>query len=274
MRDGVVVAAVEQERLNRIKHTNKSPTDAIRACLSLGGIAVRDLDAVAYYSTETFADRVLDKLHLRSLSARELLTGRSMVQRMVRDATGDEIHPSRVRFVSHHWAHGVSAFYQSGYSDALVLLDGQGEGVSGMIFTGRGGRLERGAVASPRQHSLGLLYREVIRFHGYDMFDEYKVMGMAPTASPGGPLSPPSRTACTSCCRTAHIGCSSIACRPVCLRHAAAEGRSIHAGAPRSGGVVAGGGRESSAVISCGTSRQSPGTGRCAWRAGSRTTVR
>lgn len=35
--DGELVAAVEQERLNRIKHTSKVPVAAIRACLDLAG---------------------------------------------------------------------------------------------------------------------------------------------------------------------------------------------------------------------------------------------
>jgi carbamoyltransferase len=184
VRDGNVIAGVEQERLNRIKHTNKAPGDAIRACLRIAGIAASDLDAVAYYATEPFCDRVLEQLHLRNLSAPELLTGRTMVQRIVRQATGYELDPSRVRFVGHHQAHAVSAFHQSGFHDALVVsLDGQGEGVSGMVFAGRGGRLDH-LRSIPEQDSLGYLYRDVIRFLGYEMFDEYKVMGMAPYGDP------------------------------------------------------------------------------------------
>jgi carbamoyltransferase len=184
VRDGVVLAGIEQERLNRIKHTNKAPGDAIRACLELGGVTAHDLDAVAYYATEPFCGRVLEQLHLRNFAAPELLTGRTMVQRMVRLGTGAELDPARIRFVSHHWAHGVSAFHQSGFSEAVVLsLDGQGEGVSGMIFTGRGARLEPVRSLS-EQDSLGYLYRDVIRFLGYEMFDEYKVMGMAPYGNP------------------------------------------------------------------------------------------
>ena len=184
VRDGRVIAGVEQERLNRIKHTNKAPIDAIRACLELAGATAADLDAVAYYATEQYCDRVLEQLHLRSLSAPELFTGRSMVQRIVRDATGHQLDASRVRFIGHHWAHAVSAFYQSGFEDALVLsLDGQGEGVSGMVFAGRKGRLDH-LRSMPETDSLGYLYRDVIRFIGYEMFDEYKVMGMAPYGDP------------------------------------------------------------------------------------------
>lgn len=183
-RNGVVVAAIEQERLNRIKHTNKAPSDAIRACLALAGASASDLDAVAYYATEPYCDQVLAQLHLRALAAPRLFTGRTMVQRIVRNATGHELDASRIRFVGHHLAHGVSAFYQSGFDEALVLsLDGQGEGLSGMVFSGTGGKLEP-LRSMPEAESLGYLYRDVIRFLGYEMFDEYKVMGMAPYGDP------------------------------------------------------------------------------------------
>ena len=184
VRDGRVLGAVEQERLNRIKHTNKAPGDAIRACLAMADVEVADLDAVAYYATEPYCDRVLEQLHLRTLGAPELFTGRSMVQRVVRQATGCELDASRVRFVGHHWAHAVSAYHQSGFDHALVVsLDGQGEGISGMVFSGRNGQLDH-LRSMPETDSLGYLYRDVIRFIGYEMFDEYKVMGMAPYGDP------------------------------------------------------------------------------------------
>src|SRR4051794_29669129 len=107
VRDGVVLAAIEQERLNRIKHTNKAPSGAIAACLATAGASASDLDAVAYYAAEPYADFVLGQLHLRSLAAPTLFTGRTMVQRIVRNATGHELDPARLRFIGHHHAHAV-----------------------------------------------------------------------------------------------------------------------------------------------------------------------
>src|SRR5262245_4399879 len=51
--DGKVVFAVEEERLNRIKHTNKLPVRAIRACLARRGASPNDVDLFAYYETCT-----------------------------------------------------------------------------------------------------------------------------------------------------------------------------------------------------------------------------
>jgi len=184
VRDGKVLAAVEEERLNRIKHTNKAPRLGIRFCLERAGLGPGDLDAVAFYATEPYCQRVLQTLHLANFGLKELLTPRGMVQRFFRQELGHELPAAKVHFVDHHWAHAVSAYAMSGFDAALVVtLDGQGEGVSGAVYDGRGRELKL-LRRIPEQHSLGYLYRDVIKFLGYEMFDEYKVMGMAPYGDP------------------------------------------------------------------------------------------
>lgn len=180
VRDGRVIAAIEQERLGRIKHTNKSAGPAMRFCLEQAGVSIADVDAIAFYATEEYTDRLLREMQLTRAASPEFLTARSMVQKVVADEFGCAFAAEKVHFVSHHHAHAVTAFHMSGLDDALVMtIDGQGERVSGMVFTGRGNELTL-LRSIPEQHSLGFLYRNVIRFHGYDMFDEYKVMGLAP----------------------------------------------------------------------------------------------
>jgi carbamoyltransferase len=184
VKDGVVVAAIEQERLNRVKHTNKSAGPAMRFCLEHAGASLGELDAIAFYATEDYTDRTLRLMHLTRPSLPELLTARAMVGHVVESEFGEVVDPAKIHFVSHHQAHAVSAYHMSGFDDALVMtIDGQGEGVSGMVFSGRGRELTP-LRSIPEQHSLGFLYRAVIRFHGYDMFDEYKVMGLAPYGDP------------------------------------------------------------------------------------------
>lgn len=184
VKDGAVVAAIEQERLNRVKHTNKSAGPAMRFCLQQAGVSLDDLDAIAFYATEEYTDRTLRLMHLTRPALPELLSARTMVGRVVESEFGQSPDPSKIHFVSHHQAHAVSAFHMSGFDEALVMtIDGQGEGVSGMVFSGQGRALTQ-LRSIPEQHSLGFLYRAVIRFHGYDMFDEYKVMGLAPYGDP------------------------------------------------------------------------------------------
>src|SRR6516225_2872353 len=52
LRDGEVLAAIEEERLDRIKHSNAFPGRALRHCLELGGVSVRDVDYIAINSAQ------------------------------------------------------------------------------------------------------------------------------------------------------------------------------------------------------------------------------
>lgn len=184
VRDGVVIAGIEQERLSRIKHTNKSAGPAMRFCLEQAGVTLADVDAIAYYATEPYTDGVLRQMHLTRPGVPQWLTGRAMVQHIVAAEFGETIPAEKVHFVFHHHAHAVTALHMSGFRDALVMtVDGQGEGVSGVVYSGRDHELSV-LRSIPDRHSLGFLYRDVIRFHGYDMFDEYKVMGLAPYGDP------------------------------------------------------------------------------------------
>jgi len=79
--DGRMVAAVEQERLNRIKHTNRCAAPAVRACLEAHGAGIDDVDAFAYYATEQAADQVLYAYHTR------LKAGRERIGRWARTST-------------------------------------------------------------------------------------------------------------------------------------------------------------------------------------------
>jgi carbamoyltransferase len=44
--DGQLVAAVEEERFNRIKHCAGFPADSIRYCLKAAGIGLEDIDHI------------------------------------------------------------------------------------------------------------------------------------------------------------------------------------------------------------------------------------
>lgn len=182
--DGVVVAAFEEERLNRIKHTNKAAARAVRACLARRGVGIEAIDKIAYYSTRAYLDGFLSEL---ALARPELPAGRDacgLLAGIFADEFGLRIPDERFAFVHHHQAHAISAYHLSGFGDALVLtLDSEGDGVSGMAFRGTGGQLEPMRSWGLAQ-SLGKLYWGVTRVLGYRMFDEYKVMGLAPYGDP------------------------------------------------------------------------------------------
>ncbi len=184
VRDGVVVAGIEEERLNRIKHSNKFPVSSIRFCLDMAGVALRDLDAIGFYATERYCNSLLAQLFAGQPDTAVPLDARTLLQQLLARELRTEVDPARIHFVGHHEAHAVSAFAMSGFDESLVLaIDGYGDFLSGLVAHGRDGAVTTLETFSQAQ-SLGLFYLEVTRFLGYSPFDEYKVMGLAPYGRP------------------------------------------------------------------------------------------
>ncbi|WP_437315077.1 carbamoyltransferase family protein [Sorangium sp. So ce385] len=182
LEDGEVVAAIEQERLSRLKHSNKAPLQAMRFCVEGQGLRLDDIDAVCFYISEAWCDDQL-KRGLLPIGP-EARTARDVMRQLLRAEFGVELPPARIRFVKHHTAHAASAFFCSGFDDSLVLtLDGCGDGESGSVSIGSGSKLEP-LRDIPERDSLGMFYVQTIRFLGYGLFDEYKVMGLAPYGDP------------------------------------------------------------------------------------------
>lgn len=186
--DGRVVAASEEERLNRVKHSAKFPALSLRQCLAERGVSIHDVDRIAYYATENYCNGMLSWMHLHSPGTAPFVPARELLCRMVGAELGATIDPARIVFVPHHVAHAVSTFYMSGFDESLVLaIDGSGDRLSGYVGHGQGhGRSIETITTFPQTKSLGIFYLEVIGFVGYSHFDEYKVMGLAPYGDPTG----------------------------------------------------------------------------------------
>jgi predicted NodU family carbamoyl transferase len=181
--DGEVVAAVEEERLNREKHTNRFPVRAAKSCLEQGGIEFGDVDLVAYFFDEAFTDR---ELMLECYGDPELLYrgSRELICEALTKEFGAGVSQEQVRFVKHHMTHAEVAYRDSPFSEALVgVIDGNGECEGVTFYAARDGVMTP-LRAYPRSESLGHFYTAVTRFLGYSHFDEYKVMGLAPYGDP------------------------------------------------------------------------------------------
>ncbi len=181
--DGVVIAACEQERVDRIKHSDKAPIEAIQRTLELADIDMNGIDRIAYYASEEGLDRALKMARVRAGEGAGR-GARSLVAQLIGDGLGTKIDEQKIDFVKHHVAHAASAFWMSGQDDALIVtIDGIGEDESGLIATGHGSAIEVRRSIAP-EASLGQFYCNVIAFLGYGLFDEYKVMGLAPFGDP------------------------------------------------------------------------------------------
>ncbi|MFO0983957.1 MAG: carbamoyltransferase C-terminal domain-containing protein [Planctomycetota bacterium] len=194
IRDGELIAAVEEERLCRVKYWSGFPAMAIRHCLAAGGIDVRDLDHVGI-SRDPRANLYHKAMFLLRQRPRfELVQARLGHRRRVRDWKAELCEQLQVRagelraelhHVEHHHAHLASAFFVSPFPDAAVLsIDGAGDFVTTMSAVGRGRRLELlDSIRFP--HSLGIFYSALCQWLGFPGYgDEGKVMGLAAYGEP------------------------------------------------------------------------------------------
>jgi carbamoyltransferase len=188
--DGQPVAAVAEERLNRVKYYAGFPALAARRCLEIAGLDFGDIDHVSI-GREPAANRakkieyvlshptrLLNLLKLRGSRSR-LDDPRALISK------GCDVDPGRLRFdthnVEHHLAHTASAYFGSPWERAAgATFDGSGDFVTTMLSACEGDRItvER-RIYVP--HSLGSLYTMICEFLGYGRYgDEGKVMGLAP----------------------------------------------------------------------------------------------
>mgnify|MGYP003525382397 CR=1 FL=1 len=183
IRDGAVVAAIEQERLSRVKHTTAFAGDAALACLAQAGVGPGDIDRVAYFFDEDYTDSELYQ-HYATRPRLPLHLSRRLLGDRLRESLGVDLAADQLRFVRHHEAHAWTAYPQSGYDDALVVvMDGSGEYESLSVYSATGGDLKL-LTSKDVDHSLGLLYLAGTELLGYRLSDEYKVMGLAPHGDP------------------------------------------------------------------------------------------
>ena len=192
VRDGELVAAVEEERFRRIKHWAGFPSEAIRYCLEEAGVGLEAVDVVALNQDAranlgkkigfTLAKRPDLKLVLdRIRNKRE----RAGVDRLLAEVFPDQPFKGRVMPVEHHLAHLSSASHVSPYDKAVVVsVDGFGDFASGAWGEGVGSAIDiSGRVYFP--HSLGIFYQALTQYLGFPHYgDEYKVMGLAPYGKP------------------------------------------------------------------------------------------
>jgi carbamoyltransferase len=199
VRDGIVVAAAQEERFSRKKHDAGFPAHAVDYCLSHEGVRLDQIDYVVFYEKpflkferllETylaFAPRGLRSFQMAvPLWLREKLFQKNLLRDELKKYAGDGFDWERqLLFAEHHLSHAASAFFPSPFQQAAVLtMDGVGEWATTSLSMGSGNRLEiTREIHFP--HSLGLLYSAFTYYTGFKVNSgEYKVMGLAPYGEP------------------------------------------------------------------------------------------
>lgn len=207
VRDGRLIAAAEEERFTRRKHDGSFPLNAINFCLKKAGIAMEDVDVIAFPSMP-FRSGIhsnhaeMDRNMLRRLKAEGACRSRSVIHKYALDAflrlgitfnwkmnphvaQGFAIlreHYSTippVRYFSHHLAHAAVAYLTSGYdAAAIATIDGRGDSYATVTWKATGQSITR-MRAEPFTNSLGLFYLHCTKYLGLGSFAEGKTMGLS-----------------------------------------------------------------------------------------------
>jgi len=190
-RDGEMIAAAEEERFNRFKHSGGFPSNAIRWCLYQAGIDVRDIDYVAIprkSSAHIFRKLIwAARLPVASTARFKALKNFTSLKEQLALCFGLKANEIKAdfKFVEHHLAHMASSFYTSDHQNAAVVsIDGMGDHASMVWGVGEGKKLiVKDHVYFP--HSLGFLYTAITQYLGMRAYgDEYKTMGLASYGKP------------------------------------------------------------------------------------------
>ena len=214
--DGVVLSAVNEERLSRLKMAYGFPRASIAEVLRIAGVSPQDIDHVAIATTNNyFFDGVRpfdgwladDKGFLRNAVFSTVGKFSSLVdtvpgmeslyyklrwpvfaarRRKIRKIVRDELNANcPVEFVDHHLAHATSAYFTSGYDEAVVAsMDGGGDGMSSRVYLVRNGKFEQ-IGSTTAFHSLGNYYAYVTHICGFKaQKHEGKITGLAAHGQP------------------------------------------------------------------------------------------
>jgi carbamoyltransferase len=192
VRDGRLIAAVEEERLRRVKHWAGFPIQSIEFCLREAGLRLKDVDHIAFNqdSRANLARKIFYLFSRRPdfnlvLSRVRNRGARSSIPALLEKALPNQSVRADLHRVEHHLAHLSSAFHVCPFDEAaIVSVDGFGDFSSAAWGVGVGGKIAiNDRVYFP--HSLGIFYQALTQFLGFPHYgDEYKVMGLAPYGRP------------------------------------------------------------------------------------------
>ena len=195
---GVIIAAAQEERFTRDKHTPDFPAEAIKYCLAEGGLEIDELDAIVFYDKPLLKfERLLETYYafapkgiasfLKAIPV--WLNEKMFLKKLIFDGlkTVGPYDKKKVKllFPEHHLSHAASAFYPSPFKKSAILtIDGVGEWSTASIGLGDGNRITMlRELHFP--HSVGLLYSAFTYFLGFTVNSgEYKLMGLAPYGNP------------------------------------------------------------------------------------------
>jgi len=195
IRDGEIIAAVEEERFSRIKHhygmASGMAYNAINFCLQKGEISAEDVDFISFCEKPWL--RYLKRIPYRLMtmfghpiySYRVLTHEIGFVQKYLRELELVKGKKTKIVFPGHHLCHAASSFFTSPFEESAILtMDQMGEWETTFLGVGLKNNIKKLKTIS-YPHSLGIYYATITKYLGFKPeSDEYKVMGLSAYGKP------------------------------------------------------------------------------------------
>jgi carbamoyltransferase len=190
IRDNKIVAFVEEERFNRVKHAKGYfPTMALNWVLKKEKIKIDDIDKIGYYLDPSVSNMVVKKIHNIAKSPINIGAAIRWSNRLKTYPISNlkkyfKYKKNDINYINHHLCHSASTFLLSGFKKSSILtIDGVGEYASATMRYGSSNELEL-LYEIKEPNSLGYVYSAVTDFLGFETNEgEGKVMGLAPYGS-------------------------------------------------------------------------------------------
>ena len=191
LKDGVPIAAADEQSFTRKKHDSSFPTNATKWALDFAGISIDKIEAVAFYDKPLVKFERILKSHVSNFpfSFQQFVKGMpswfNSKLRLKRVLKNELNYTGPICYSEHHMSHAASSFYASGWDEAAILtVDGVGEWATTTWGIGTGSKITlQNEIRFP--HSVGLLYSAFTHYLGFKVNSaEYKVMGLAPYGEP------------------------------------------------------------------------------------------
>ena len=187
MMDGIIIAACEQERYTLDKHSRKFPIDAIKDCLKIAKISIRNVDEIAFVNQPKLFIRefylkpaIHDEKRLNfMMNDLDIIKKNYSIENLIREKTK---FTGIINFYLHHDCHLASAYFPSGFKKTLLMShDGVGEIATSVYASGNSNKIKYLNKENVYPDSLGLTYSAITFFLGWQHHsDEGIIMGLAP----------------------------------------------------------------------------------------------
>jgi carbamoyltransferase len=213
VKNGRILAAINEERLSRIKMDTQFPARSIKAVLDIAGLKKEDVKHVVIPELRkgddilknilpkypqsvfagvngeaTFGDRAR-QLFISGSLLMKTYSRMAVLYRKYEKRFRDMFPHAQLHRVEHHLTHAASAYYTSGFPKALVITaDAWGDFVSTMVCLGEGKKLTP-VHRTYYPNSLGHYYQSLTNWLGFrGGRHEGKILGLAAFGDPASPV--------------------------------------------------------------------------------------